>query len=351
MMSSKIVYFTNGYMPDREGVSKELASLYSYFSKFDRNNVYLHNIADRWQFSLGRGFISYPDRLLPFGYPFLKYLEKTSDLIHIYGSLTGRIYFKLLKGRPCVLTNASALVTSRLEQCFFAADRIDTIVLESERDLQIANQLGIDPTKLVLIYPGVTRKKISKVSKDQPFTVLFASAPISKNPLSIKRRGVALLIEAAKQLKDCRFIFLWRNTHNEKLNQLIANAVTDNIKVINRIIPDITHQMVDVHCTILTPESVDECKPCPISLIESLACGRPVIVSNRTGISDLIKKENCGIAVEPDVEEVKSGIRRLQDHYESYSKNSLPAAEKYFSLKQFLNSYANVYKKYVTLKG
>ena len=101
-MNDKITFFTNGYMPDREGGSKELASLYSYFRKNFRNKVYLCNIADRWKFSLKRRLISYPDRLLLFGYIFLKYHEKTSKLIHIYGSLTGRIYSKLLKRRPCI---------------------------------------------------------------------------------------------------------------------------------------------------------------------------------------------------------------------------------------------------------
>ena len=349
-MNDKITFFTNGYMPDREGGSKELASLYSYFRKNFRNKVYLYNIADRWQFSLKRRLISYPDQLLLFGYIFLKYHEKTSKLIHIYGSLTGRIYSKLLKRRPCILTNASALVMSRLENGTFAANQIDTLVLESERDLKLAHQIGLNGCKIRLIYPGTSIQKIYAAPKDQPFTVLFASAPISKNPLSIERRGVDLLIDAAKKLKDCRFIFLWRNTHYKKLNQMMIQAGVDNIKVIDHIIPDITHLIIDAHCTILTPDSFDECKPCPTSLIESLACGRPVIVSRQVGIADLIVRENCGIAIEPDIEEVIGGIRRLQENYSLYAKNALQAAENHFSLNQFLNSYTAVYKEYVTLK-
>ncbi len=342
---SRIVYFTNGYLPDREGVSKELLVLHNHFSKKFRCETYLHNLADRWQLSLGRGFVSYPDRLLPIGYPLLKYLERKADLIHIYGSLTGRLYLRLIKKRPCILTSASALITERLEQCAPAWTSLEAIVVESERDSKTLREIGVDSKKVFLIYPGVPTHNIPAPPMDTPFTILFASSPIAKDPDSLNRRGVSLLIQAAKRLADCQFIFLWRGRHTETLDLMLSRAGTDNIKVIDKIIPNIDDVLTDVHCTILSPEDWDECKPCPNSLIETLACGRPVLASNRVGISNLIELERCGITFSPDPAEVQDAILKLRNNYEIYRKNALPTARRYFSVEEFVGAYVDLYKK------
>lgn len=342
---SRIVYFTNGYLPDREGVSKELSILNNHFSKGSRCKTYLHNLADRWQVSLGRGFISYPDRFLPIGYPLVKYLERRADLIHIYGSLTGRLYLSLIKKRPLILTSASALITERFEQCAPAWTSLDVIVVESERDSRTLKEMGVDSKKVFLIYPGVPTHKIPDPPMDIPFTILFASSPIAKDPDSLNRRGVSLLIEAAKRLADCQFIFLWRGRHTKTLDLMLSRAGTDNIKVIDKIVPNIDDMLTNVHCTILSPEGWDECKPCPNSLIETLACERPVLASDRVGISNLIERERCGITFSPDPAEVEDAIRKLRSNYEIYRENALPTARRYFSVEKFVGAYEDLYKK------
>ncbi len=341
---NRIVYFTNGYMPDREGVSKELFVLHNHFSKSFRCETYLHNLADRWQLSWGRGFISYPDRFLPMGYPLLKYLEIKADLVHIYGSLTGRLYLSLIKKRPCILTSASALITERLKQCASAWTSLDFIIVESERDSKTLREIGVDSKKIFLVYPGVPIHKIPDPPMDVPFTILFASSPIAKDSDALSRRGVSLLIQAAKRLADCQFIFLWRGRHTETLDMMLSKAGADNIKVINKIVPNINDVLADVHCTILSPEDWDECKPCPHSLIETLACGRPVLASNRVGISNLIERERCGITFSPNPTDVEDAIRKLRSNYESYRENALPTARRYFSIEKYLREYVDLYK-------
>jgi len=349
-MSRRVVYFTNGYLPDQEGISKELLILYSHFSKKFQGKVYLHNLADRWQLSLGRGFVSYPDRFLPIGYPLVKYLERRADLVHIYGSLTGRLYLSLIKKRPLILTSASALITERLEQCAPAWTSLDVIVVESERDSRTLKEMGVDSKKVVLIYPGVPTRDISPPPMDGPFTILFASSPIAKDPDTLSRRGVSLLIETAKRLADCQFIFLWRGKHTGMLDMMLSKVGTDNIKVINEIVPNIDDVLTDVHCTILSPEDWDECKPCPNSLIETLACGRPVLASDRVGISNLIERERCGITFSPDPAEVQDAILKLRNNYEIYRENALPTARRYFSVEKFVGAYVDLYKKFGIMK-
>jgi glycosyltransferase involved in cell wall biosynthesis len=344
-MDIKIVYFTNGYNPDSEGGSKELFNLYSHFSKIFQGNVLIHNIADSWQFHLSRQYISYPDNLLPFGYPIIKYLERAASLIHIYGSLTGRLYLKLLKKKPCLITNSSALIVSRLEKCVSQWTHFDLIVLESERDEQTLLSYGVDSKKVRLIYPGVPTFNIKPPALSFPFNILFASAPIAVDPDSLRKRGIPLLIETAKRLPDCHFTFLWRGKHKSALKILLSDTNATNITVIDEIVPDIATILSNAHCTILSPISFDECKPCPISLVESLACGRPVLTSDRVGISALLYREKCSVIFKPELTEVVNAIRKLQNNYDTYVKHSLTTATKHFSIEAFLKSYENIYSE------
>lgn len=345
IVNRRVVYFTNGYLPDREGVSKELSILYSHFSKKFRGSVYLHNLAQRWEFSVTRNTIAYPVSLLPIGYPLIKYLEKTSKLVHIYGSLTGRLYLRLIKKRPCILTSTSALIQTRLEECAPAWKSLDVIVLESERDRITLEAIGIDSQKISLVYPGVPIRDIQSPPGDAPFTILFASSPIAKDSRSFQRRGVSLLIRLARRVPDCRFIFLWRHTHTEMLSKLLSEAGVRNVEVVNKIVPNIEEVLKDVHATILSPENSDECKPCPISLVESLACGRPLLVSNQVGIADLIEQEDCGVIFAPNPTEAKEAVRKLQNNYTDYMAKAQPTASKYFSVEKFIHKYERLYSK------
>jgi glycosyltransferase involved in cell wall biosynthesis len=205
--------------------------------------------------------------------------------------------------------------------------------------------MGVDSDKTFLIYPGVPIRDIGPPPVEAPFTILFVSAPIARDPYSLYRRGVALLIQTAKRMRDCQFLFLWRGRHTEMLYQMLAEAGSDNITVIDEIVPCIERVLAGVHSTILCPLNWDECKPCPNSLIESLACGRPVLASNRVGISNLIEQEHCGVIFPPDPVEAENAIRKLQDNYEDYMKNALPTALKYFSTKGFVGAYEHLYKK------
>ena len=345
-VNKRIVYFSNGYLPEQEGASKELLVLYSHFSKKFNGKVYLHNLADRWQFGLRRGFLSYPDRLLPIGYPLLKYLERSCELAHIYGSLTGRLYINLIKKRPCIITNTKALTSERLEKCMPLWGMFEAIIVESEQDRQTLEDLGVGLKRLRLIYPGVPVQRVKPPLRENPFTILFASAPIAKDPKSLQHRGVSLIIETAKRMPDCQFILLWRGRHTRLLYRMLSEAGCDNIKIIDRIVPNVADVLADTHTTILCPEKADGCKPCPTSLTESLACGRPILVTDRVGIANIVREEGCGIVFGPDASEVHNAIRRLQDDYENHVTKALPTALKYFSAERFINSYELLYEEF-----
>jgi glycosyltransferase involved in cell wall biosynthesis len=118
-----------------------------------------------------------------------------------------------------------------------------------------------------------------------------------------------------------------------------------NVEVINEFIDGTEILYAQSDCTIAPFFHYDTEKPVPRSIIESLACGRPVLVTDRVNIFDLIKQENCGIVFEPDAGSLIGAIGRLSKNYEAYRKNCRIVAERHFSKDMFIKRYSKVYEE------
>ena len=49
----------------------------------------------------------------------------------------------------------------------------------------------------------------------------------------------------------------------------------------------------------------------PMTVLESLACSTPVIVTDRCGISDVIEENNVGYVVKYDKEDLKQALYKI----------------------------------------
>lgn len=346
-MQKNVAFFVNDYSPGMEGVSNAVDVLLTDLRKDPGLNITLHEVSRNFRIGFSSSRISYPVFLLPVGAVLTKYLEGKSDLIHIYGSLTGRIYMRMLNRQPMLLTNASAIQEARVKECKQHWEKLTRVVVECYRDLTRVIEYGIDPHKVSMIYPAVNNVYFSYHRPPDRFTVGFASSPISNHKTALKKRGVDLLISAARELPDVHFLLLWRRKHYSGLRQLIRNRVSDNISVMNRIVSDMNTFYAIVHCTMLLPTSMDDCKPCPNSMMESLVAGKPVLVSTHVGIADLVTQSGCGLVCEPDVDDVIAKINALRQAYSTYQSKCRPTAEQYFSVSRFVKEYALLYDQLI----
>src|SRR5262249_30705691 len=118
----------------------------------------------------------------------------------------------------------------------------------------------------------------------------------------------------------------------------------DNVTILHEDIVDISRLYPDVHATAaLFQDGVG--KACPNSIVESLACGRPVLVSNELGIAHLIGEHGCGITVQRSLSSVIQAIEDLVKNYPSYQSQARPCAEHHFSQERFLNAYLELYQE------
>jgi glycosyltransferase involved in cell wall biosynthesis len=346
-MPKKISYFLHDFTPDREALSKETEILYSHFDSYNDFQVAVHDISTKFKMRFSKSRVCYPDWMLPLGYFFTRHLQNHSDLIHIVGSVTGRIYLKILNRKPVVLTNASAIIMNRVESCKTYWSKLDRIVVECNRDKKILLECGVPPERLQLIYPGVQLPEVTTPKIGKKFKILFASAPISNASEEFSSKGLDLILKVAAEIKDCDFTLLWRKKHLDRIKDQIDTLKLKNVVLQDEIVSDVMQFFEQSNATILVPTKEDACKPCPHSIVESLAVGRPVIVSRFVGIADLIQQEKCGVVCDGVKENLLAAIEKLRTSYSVYQRRCRVTAEHYFSSSKFIHQYEKLYSEFL----
>jgi glycosyltransferase involved in cell wall biosynthesis len=289
-------------------------------------------------------------------------LEKDVDLNHIYyPALINKPYFRFLK-KPIIYSivapqNESGIMNHELRSKISAlSKKVSKIVVSDRRDVELLKKYGIESATAIL--PGIDLSKftisygiaslVRPKSDLLAMTLLTASPPWRKHQLEDK--GINLLLDLVED-KSCAFkiyiTFLWRNCLYNQMKRIIKKRHLQNVcQVINKIV-DPNQELAKVHGTIAIFPNPQTAKAYPHSLIESLATGKPVIISKNIYMSDLVEKENCGVVVEPNLESLKKGVDKFIQNYDLYQSNCRSVAEKYFSQKRLLEDYERIYKNVV----
>jgi glycosyltransferase involved in cell wall biosynthesis len=84
-------------------------------------------------------------------------------------------------------------------------------------------------------------------------------------------------------------------------------------------------------------------KGAPNSLVESLACGRPVVATEIVGLAELIREGNAGIICRATGEELAASLDALSKDWETYSRSARTLAENRFCVERFLGEYNRLY--------
>jgi len=342
----KVIIWTRGYAPKYEAVSKEILLLSNAL-----RHVLIYNLSSRAELYFGARVIScysrfYPSRII------IPVLEHRFDISHIFTSAPEHFYTSVLTKKPIILTYCGHiyLPSKNVSRFVQKLKKFDHVILESAKDFSALTSIGFETNKLSIIYPGID---LSKFKPSEPsveiFKILFASSPLSDRDSSFYSRGVKLMLDSLDNIDGVRFVFLWRKGCSELLRTLMNRQKLNqsNVTIVNRIVNDITPFLTNVHA-VIAPFTSIWAKACPHSIIEALASGKPVLVSTKVGISDLVKNEKCGVVFEPTAEGLVQAIEELRDHYWLYQNKSRRVAEKYFSKETFVENYRSIYESVYT---
>ena len=340
MSRPRVRYWTFNYMPQWEAVSKEIASLRQGLdSEIEHCLVSLNTKVPGLQL---RG----PDKRvpLPFGlplYPLLKPFASRPGINHLFASAGERLLTPILARRNGVLTVAkdtTSLAGYERNARWFAQFR--AIVVQGERDRELMRQVGVSERAIRMIRPGVPIAPYREATG--PFTLLFASSPLTAE--HFLSRGIYLMLRAARRMPEVQFLLVWRTRHLAKLQGIIAEVAFPNITVMDGVVSDMGAVYDRVHATVLPAMEHRSFIPCPRSGLDSLAHGKPLVVSNFVCLAAGLTQWGAGVAFNPECEGLELAIRRLRDDYPRYQSRTHGYMERYFSPAKHLALHRQLYE-------
>jgi glycosyltransferase involved in cell wall biosynthesis len=160
-----------------------------------------------------------------------------------------------------------------------------------------------------------------------------------------ERRGIPLIIEAARGCPDVEFVLLWRRWGDVDRSTSAFDALCPpgNVRLDIRDVADMSAVYAGVHATIFVPAD-GHGKSCPNSVVEGLACGKPALLDQACGIARLVERSGAGVALgERTPAAVSDAVRRLQREYPAFSSQARALAELTFSEAQFVAHYRELY--------
>ncbi len=336
----RIAYWTSSFEPHLEAIASEVALLRRQFP----SSVAWGLSHRRWALlSRRRGFCLHPRLHLLFRLA-TRLFESAFDLHHVFGSLGDWFYLNRPRRRPTVLTVAAHC--SPVERQLL--ERVDRFVVEHPGGADDLERLGIDRRRVRLIFPPVDLERFSPAPPPPgPFTVLFASSP--EEPSWLEARGVPQLLDAAALRPVMRFRLLWRPWgHSEgHVRRWIVEKGLRNVELVVGRCDDMAGQYHAAHVCAAPFTNPERAKPAPNSVVESLACGRPVVVTEQVGLADLVREGKAGAVCAATGEAIAEQLDRLQAVWEAHSTAARRMAEDWFGVERFLDGYRRLYDELI----
>jgi glycosyltransferase involved in cell wall biosynthesis len=118
----------------------------------------------------------------------------------------------------------------------------------------------------------------------------------------------------------------------------------DKVVYIGSVGPVERNRLLGKALALLHPIQFEE--PFGLSVIESMACGTPVIAFNRGSMPELIENGKCGFLVS-NVDEAVDAVARIQKIDRDHCRGHV---ERHFTVDRMVAEYINVYEMIITLK-
>jgi len=339
----RIAYWTTACLaPQIEAVSKEVLDLAAAFQ-----DSRIFAVSPHLTFKL-----SWVDRsagMHPRFGPLLRLvipmIERAAHLNHIYAEVNPWLFSTALTRRPIVLTIAS----EKGEPIPDLLSRCAVIVTQTEAMRRRLASAGLPQNRLRLIYPGIDLSRFTpRAGWSIPArpSVLLATFP--RTAQEFAGRGVDLLLEAARRFPQVDFCVVTRPWNSGGAAQrLLVEKVRDhglgNVQVLNGLQERMEELYRRYDFTVIPYTTVDGGKECPRSLIEALACGVPILISEVAPFASFVAVHDCGRVFPCSPEGLISTLEDALSSYHVISENAVRVSREIFDLRHTLRQYGAIY--------
>jgi glycosyltransferase involved in cell wall biosynthesis len=323
-------------IPEAEALSQEITALRH---QFGGELVYLNPNYDS---------PIYLPRLL-FGFHKLKELRAKEADLHLHHVYNPDPFpFPVLRWlrRPVIYSVSSGVRDKRPNVPFFSS--LAAVTVADERSLKRLQTWGLD--NVVLVRPGIdtTRFACSPSPLRSEIRLLVGSAPWSR--AQFRTKGIEALLATAQQSPQMRLIFLWRGVLAEEMKgRLRRMNLGKRVQILNKQV-DVNQVLANVHASITLATDPAIIKAYPHSLLDSLAAGKPVIVSRAIPMADYVERTGCGKVVENVTPtDILIAVEALSREYEALQKSARQVGQRDFSQQAMLTSFQRVYERVLGL--
>jgi len=262
-------------------------------------------------------------------YAIVKLYEKKFNTIIIPGGIESE-FLRYLNPEKCIpiITSIPFINESVQNKIKELAPKLKKIIAQSKKNRNQLMDMGVESDKIILMYPLIDLSKF-RYSEPPPldeFRILFASSPNLEVPGedNFKDKGLPLLLEAFKEFardNSAKLYVVWRGKYNEQLYKKISELnLEKDVKVITGIV-NMPEMYANVHVTVIPFLNLWRSPEIPLSAVESLACGRPVVATNVGGIGEIIKSCECGSVSHPTKGDFLNALKDCRESYSKYQRN------------------------------
>jgi len=277
----------------------------------------------------------------------LRHLEGTARLHHLYNPDPFPFPYLLLLQRPVIYSLTGGI--ARRQSVSFLR-RMAAVTVMDEGSLVRLQGCGLD--NVFLAQPGIDTARFTchPLPLGPEIRLLVGSAPWTKGQFHTK--GIVALLEAARREPCLHLVFLWRGVLVEEITRMVkALGIQNQVTILNEVV-DVNQILAGVHASIVLATTPAIVKAYPHSSMESLAAGKPVLVSRAIPMAQYVEKAGCGVVVEAvSTDDVIAALESLIGHYPTMQKAASQAGQRDFSQQHMIESYQRVYERVLGSEG
>lgn len=258
-------------------------------------------------------------------------------------------YINCIKGK-CVKNSSLKSLLGAVEGKYYRgasiySKQIDRIITPSEFYKKKLEEDGIDSKKIISLHNFINIDDYDVKLEDEGYALYYGRI--------IKEKGVMNLLEAFKNIKNCKLYIAGTGPDEEKVKQYIKNNnITKNVKLLGFLDSNGVKEYVRKARFVIIPSVWYE--NCPYSVLETLAMGKPIIGSDLGGIPELVKNNENGLIYKyNNIEDLKNKMQNLienKDKAVKLGEKAKKIARKAFSKENYYNKIIRVYEELIKNK-
>ncbi len=325
-------------LPQAEALSQEIAALCTAVSG---DLIYLNP---------NQSSPVYVPRLLFGGHKWVKVrqMEASVDLHHFFNPDPFPYPVLQFLQKPVVYSLSSGLDKVPKHFRYFA--RLAAVTVYDRHSFALLREWGMRNVHLVKSGVDTSRFSYTAVPLKKELHLMVASAPWTME--QFRTKGVEALLQTAVSNRHLRLTFLWRGVlFAEMMAKVKEMDLAERVTVLNEQV-DVNDILATVHGTINLATKATIIKAYPHSLLDSLAAGKPVLVSRGIGMAEDVQREGFGVVVEAVSKDgVQTAVTAFVKNYERVLETAVTVGRQTFSQEQMIASFQQVYNAVLNVGG